>query len=106
MFGRLSGLTDGLFTGGLLPAGLFTEGLLPDGFETDGFLSAGLMSGRLLSEGRSDVFLDVVADLEDEEDLEPPRDCASRSNWKAVNARHVSIAANVFADNLITFGFI
>ena len=104
MFGRLSGLTDGLFTGGLLPAGLFTEGFEAEGLDV--FLSAVLMSGRLLSEGRSDFILDVVADLEDEEDLEPPRDCASRSNWKAVNARHVSIAANVFADNLITFGFI
>lgn len=53
-------------------------------------------------EGREAEALD---DREVEDDLEPPRDCASRSGWKAANANPISIAAKVLADNLIVINF-
>jgi hypothetical protein len=54
------------------------------------------------------VLLGLVEDcvgLDDEDEREFPRDCASISGWKAVNANPISIAANVVADNLIVFEF-
>jgi hypothetical protein len=88
---------------GLVPDGLFTDGLLLEGF--DGFLSAGLISALGLD---ALVLLGLVeerVDLDVEDEREFPRDCASISGWKAVNANPISIAANVVADNLIVFEF-
>ena len=44
---------------------------------------------------------DTDDDLEEDDEREPPRDCASESGWNAANANPVSIAARVFADNLM-----
>ena len=44
---------------------------------------------------------DTDDDLEEDDEREPPRDCASESGWNAANAKPVSIAARVFADNLM-----
>ena len=77
---------------------------LPEGFEAGAegftvFLSFE-PDGREVEEpeGREAEALD---EREVEDDLEPPRDCASRSGWKAANANPISIAAKVLADNLI-----
>ena len=81
---------------------------LPEGFEAGAegftvFLSLE-PDGREVEEpeGREAEALD---DREVEDDLEPPRDCASRSGWKAANANPISIAAKVLADNLIVINF-
>ena len=81
---------------------------LPEGFEAGAegftvFLSFE-PDGREVEEpeGREAEALD---DREVEDDLEPPRDCASRSGWKAANANPISIAAKVLADNLIVINF-
>ena len=118
----------GLFTDGL--PGFVPEGLLPDGrdgFLSAGLISAcGLLEGfdtelldcpagrldvlpegfAVVPEGRTDALpegfeAEALDDREVEDDLEPPRDCASRSGWKAANANPISIAAKVLADNLI-----
>ena len=123
--------TDGF--PGFVPEGLFPDGR--DGFLSAGLISAcGLLEGfdtELLDcpAGRLDVlpegftvFLllepdgreveepegreaEALDDREVEDDLEPPRDCASRSGWKAANANPISIAAKVLADNLIVINF-
>ena len=93
-------MADGLPADGLLADGLLADGLPADGL--DGFLSAGLISGLGLL---TDCLPAGCVDLDVEDEREFPRDCASRSNWKAVNANPISIAAKVFADNLITIGF-
>ena len=118
--GFVAGLDPGLslgfaagFDSGFVPglsAG-FAAGLPEDGFE--GVRSAGLISAFLvlvllfLSSDLTEVEPVLRPEVDDvcrepaEDDLALPRDCALKSNWKTVNANPISIAANVFADNLI-----
>ena len=101
--GRLDVLPEGFVA---VPDGRVDA--LPEGFEAGAegftvFLSLE-PDGREVEEpeGREAEALD---DREVEDDLEPPRDCASRSGWKAANANPISIAAKVLADNLIVINF-
>ena len=123
-------LPDGLVTvafpdGLVLPDGLvtvaFPDGLvLPDGLVTvafpDGLPSEreedvravvfflpedDLVTEELLFEASFFVLEDALEYEEDDDGRELPRDCASISTGDTDNANPISIAARVFADNLM-----
>ena len=117
---------DGFLSAGLISACGLLEGfdtelldcpagrldVLPEGFAVvpEGRTDALPEGFDAVPDGRADALpegfeAEAFDDREVEDDLEPPRDCASRSGWKAANANPISIAAKVLADNLIVINF-
>ena len=114
--GLLAGLPDetldeGLFAG--LPDETLDDGLLagrleledePEGLTVDEDDFAASLFPELEDleyEDSDEREAELLEDLDEDDERELPRDCASRSYWKATNANPISIAANDFADNLI-----
>ena len=77
-------------------------------FEDDGRLTVAVErddADLLVDDDERETELEDERDVDEVRDeevpLELPRDCEYESNWKAANARTISIAADFLADNLI-----